>query len=155
MNFRKLSRIRSGFREMTSKISKIPKISIIIPGKVIYENFQKFHSQPRYFRKQNPINSVSLLLASGFYFQKMHLKFLGFALNLLIRVELPDLMTKNIPTRIMIQKSWFLNWLRCFWRKLNYNALPAFWSVSGLPALGRIIVPDSYVLLNEPGTIFL
>ena len=32
MNFRKLSRIRSGFREMNSKI---PKISIIIPGKVI------------------------------------------------------------------------------------------------------------------------
>ena len=32
MNFRKLSRIRSGFREMNSKI---PKISIIIPGKMI------------------------------------------------------------------------------------------------------------------------
>ena len=32
MNFRKLSRIRSGFRQMNSKI---PKISIIIPGKVI------------------------------------------------------------------------------------------------------------------------
>ena len=32
MNFRKLSRIRSGFREMNTKI---PKISIIIPGKMI------------------------------------------------------------------------------------------------------------------------
>jgi len=32
MNFRKLSRIRSGLREMNTKI---PKISIIIPGKMI------------------------------------------------------------------------------------------------------------------------
>ena len=75
MNFRKLSRIRSGFREMNTKI---PKISIIIPGKMIstvkITVFNRFYEISPII-SQWKYNRGSILNSSDLQMEEFRLKF--------------------------------------------------------------------------------
>ena len=75
MNFRKLSRIRSGFREMNTKI---PKISIIIPGKMIstvkITVFNRFYEISPII-SQWKYNIGSILNSSDLQMEEFRLKF--------------------------------------------------------------------------------